>query len=613
LRESALMDYTASLLQARQGWATGSDLSPNACRVLEARYLRRDNERRVIETPEELFQRVARAVAQGELIVGTARDADRWQEIFHGLLASLDFLPNSPVLMNAGTSVGQLSACFVLPVEDTMEGIFGALASMALVQRTGGGTGFSFSGLRPRGDAVVSTGGEASGPVSFMRVFDCATEHVKQGGRRRGANMGVLRVDHPDILEFVEAKLDGRSLRNFNLSVAVTDRFMRAVAAEERYDLVHPISRRVVHRLGARDVFDRLVDAAWQTGDPGLLFLDAIHRANPTPALGAIEATNPCGEVPLLPWESCVLGSINLATMVHPLDARADLDWDRLGRAVHAGVRFLDDVIEVSREPLPAIATATRANRKIGLGMMGFAECLILLGVGYDSDAAVEWADRIMAFIAAEAREASRQLAERRGDFPNWARSVYGERGVHVRNATRLSVAPTGTISIIAGTSGGVEPLFGLAYRRAHTLGGEPLVELNPIFLRRARAEGLDAGRVLDDVLATGNLRAVAGVPEPVRRLFVTAPEIPARRHLQIQHALQRHVDNAVSKTINLPHEASREDVAQAYLEAWQLGLKGVTIYRYGSKTPQVLDLGAGEDAMGREAFAKCDPGACRL
>jgi ribonucleoside-diphosphate reductase alpha chain len=588
-------------------------LSPNALRVLEARYLRRDAARRVIESPEDLFLRVARAVAQAELLLGTAREADDWQEAFHGLLASLDFLPNSPALMNAGTPLGQLSACFVLPVEDTMEGIFDALRAMALVQRTGGGTGFSFSRLRPRGEVVASTGGEASGPVSFMRVFDCATENIKQGGRRRGANMGVLRVDHPDVLEFVEAKLDGRSLQNFSLSVAVTDRFMEAVEAGESYELVHPGSGRSVNRIRAREVFDRIVDAAWRTGDPGLLFLDAVNRANPTPALGPIETTNPCGEVPLLPYESCVLGSVNLANMIRPAADGAEVDWDRLGHAVRVGVRFLDNVIEVTREPLPEIGEVTRGNRKIGLGVMGFAECLILLGVSYDSDEALAWADRLMAFIADEATKASRDLAERRGVFPNWGRSVYAASGERIRNATRLSIAPTGTISIIAGTSGGIEPLFALAYRREHTLGGAPLVEVNPIFQRYAEEHRLDAKHLLEEVLEKGHLRGVPGVPEEARRLFVTACEISPHRHLQIQQAFQRYVDNAVSKTVNLPEESDPQEVAQAYLEAWRLGLKGVTIFRSGSKDAQVLTLGVGEDATSREFFAKCDPGACRL
>ncbi|OGL12023.1 MAG: ribonucleoside-diphosphate reductase, adenosylcobalamin-dependent [Candidatus Rokubacteria bacterium RIFCSPLOWO2_02_FULL_72_37] len=590
-----------------------AELSPNALRVLEARYLRRDAARRVVETPAELFRRVARAVAQAELPLGPAWQAEEWQEVFHSLLASLDFLPNSPTLMNAGTPLGQLAACFVLPVEDTLESIFAALGRMALLQRAGGGTGFSFSRLRPRGDVLASTGGEASGPVSFMRIFDCATQNVKQGGRRRGANMGVLRVDHPDILEFVEAKRAGEELPNFNLSVGVTDRFMEAAAGGERYPLVHPGDGRAVGELAAREVFDRIVDAAWRGGDPGLLYLDTIERANPTPALGAIEATNPCGEVPLLPWESCVLGSINLAHLVRAGGLEPDMDWERLRHAVHVGVRFLDDVIEVNRDPLPEIGALTRGNRKIGLGVMGFAECLILLGVPYDAPGAVAWADRLMAFIAAEARAASRDLARGRGPFPNWARSVYAATGEQVRNATRLSIAPTGTLSIIAGTSGGIEPLFALAYRRAHTLGGAPLTEINPIFLRWAEAHRLDASGLVEQALAAGSLRGVSGVPERARHLFVTAGEVPVRQHLLIQQAFQRHVDNAVSKTINLPHDATRADVAQAYRDGWTLGLKGLTIYRSGSRPAQVLTLGVDEDPAAREFFTRCDPGACRV
>jgi ribonucleoside-diphosphate reductase alpha chain len=587
-----------------------TQLSSSARRVLEARYLRRDSARRVIETPEELMRRVAHAVAQAELAFGSAGVAARWEETFHELLAGLDFLPNSPTLMNAGTPLGQLSACFVVPIDDTMESIFDALKAMALLQRSGGGTGFSFSRLRPRGDALASTGGEASGPVSFMRIFDCATQNIKQGGRRRGANMGVLRVDHPDVLEFVDAKLSGQSLQNFNLSVAVTDAFMRAVGRGEDYELAHPRHRRPVGRRSARAVFDRIVDAAWRSGDPGLLYLDAINRANPTPALGEIEATNPCGEVPLLPWESCVLGSVNLAHMVR---GEADLDWDRLRRAVRAGVRFLDDVIEVNHDPLPEVAAMTRGTRKVGLGVMGFAESLILLGVPYDAPDAIAWADRMMAFIASEARAASRELAATRGAFPNWTSSIPAATGERQRNAALLSIAPTGTLSIIAGTSGGIESLFALAYRRAHTLGGPPLVEVNPVFLRHAQARGLAVDEVIARVLARGTLRDAPGVPETTRRLFVTAMEMDVHRHLLIQQAFQRHVDNAVSKTINLPEDAEPDDVARAYLEGWRLGLKGVTIYRSGSRAGQVLTLGTGEEAAAREVFAKCDPGACVL
>lgn len=589
-------------------------ISPTARRVLRARYLRRDAEGNVVERPEDLFARVARAVAQAELVLGgTARQTAEWEATYRDLLASLDFLPNSPTLMNAGTRLGQLGACFVLPVDDTMEGIFEALRGMALIQRTGGGSGFSFSRLRPRGDVVESTGGEASGPVSFMRIFDSATEHIRQGGRRRGANMGVLRVDHPDVLDFVEAKRDGRRLQNFNLSVAVTDDFMRGVEQGEHYVLRHPGSGRATGRVAARAVFDRIVGAAWETGDPGLLFLDAVNRANPTPALGAIETTNPCGEVPLLPYESCVLGSVNLAHMVGEGDGTRAVDWPRLRRTVRVGLRFLDDVVEMSREPLPEIRTMTRGNRKVGLGVMGFAEFLMRLGVPYDSPEAVIWADRLMAAIAHEARDVSRELGELRGPFPNWTQSVYASTGERFRNATRLSVAPTGTISLIADTSGGVEPLFALAYRREHTLGGEPLVEVNPVFLRQAQAEGLDPGPWLPAALERGHIRDLPEVPAGLRRVFVTAMEVPPIQHLKIQQAFRRHVDNAVSKTINLPEDARPAEVAEAYQQAWRFGLKGITVYRSGTKDRQVLTLGVGEDMISREFFARCDPGACRL
>jgi len=586
-----------------------TDLSTNAVRVLRARYLRRDAAQNVIETPEALFRRVASTIAEAEVVFGTAGDAVRWQDTFETVMAGGDFLPNSPILMNAGTSLGQLAACFVVPVEDSMESIFEALKSMALLQRAGGGTGFSFSALRPSGDVVGSTGGAASGPVSFMRVFDCATENIKQGGRRRGANMGVLRVDHPDILEFVDAKLDGHSLQNFNLSVGVTDAFMRAAEAGEPYELVHPGRRRPIGRLPARDVFERIVQSAWSCGDPGMLFLDAINRANPLPALGPIEATNPCGEVPLLPWESCILGSINLAHVV----TGGAVDWERLRTLVHVGARFLDDAIEVNRDVLPPVAAATRRSRKIGLGVMGFAECLILLGVAYDSDQAATWADRLSAFISAEARKASRSLAEERGVFPEWSRSVYAAAGEQLRNATQVSIAPTGTLSIIAGTSGGIEPLFALAYRRQHTLGGAPIVEINPIFRRHVEGLGVDGDRLLDHVRVAGHLGGLPDVPDAARRLFVTATEIPVRRHLAIQQAFQRHVDNAVSKTINLPADQSTAQVAEAYREGWRLGLKGVTVYRARAKPGEVLTLGVDEPVEARELFAKCDPGACRL
>ena len=591
-------------------------LSENALRVLEARYLRQDTRGEICETPEQLFARVARAVAHAELLVGTASQAAQWEARFYTLLTNLDFLPNSPTLMNAGTPLGQLSACFVLPIEDSMESIFQALREMALVQRTGGGTGFSFSRLRPAGGRIASTGGTSSGPVSFMKIFDCATEHIKLGGRRRGANMGVLSVHHPDILTFIDAKQDTGALANFNLSVGATDAFMAAVAAHEQYPLHHPVTGRVVHRLHAHDVFARIIDAAWRTGDPGMLFLDTINRANPTPALGPIEATNPCGEVPLLPYESCNLGSLHLAhfgtTGTRGADSTA-IDWIRLAEAVHQAVRFLDNVLIVNRYPLPEIEAATLANRKIGLGVMGFAECLIRLGIPYGSAAAVTLARQLSTFITREAERASEQLAEEREVFPNWKRSVYARRGVRRRNATVTSIAPTGTLSIIANTSSSIEPLFALSYRRVGVLSDEMLAEFNPLFLSIGEQLGILTPDVLGHVASRGTLNEAPDVSAPIRELFATALQIAPRQHLLIQAAFQSEVENAVSKTINLPADATPHIVADIYRQAYQLGLKGITVYRYGSNTEQVLQLGTGEEAYEKEHSAKCDPYLCRL
>lgn len=578
-------------------------LSDNAVRVLKARYLRRGARGEVIETPEELFERVARAISEAELLYGTASEARYWEDRFHTMLSALDFLPNSPTLMNAGTSLGQLSACFVLPVEDSMESIFGTLRDAAMIQRTGGGTGFAFSHLRPAGDVVSSTGGSSSGPVSFMKIYDSATENIRQGGRRRGANMGVLRVDHPDIEEFIEAKRDGTSLRNFNISAGATDEFMNAVETGADLDLRHPGTQRVIRTVPARRIFDQICEAAWATGDPGLVFLDTIARANPVPGC-VIESTNPCGEVPLCAYESCNLGSINL---VHFL-ANGGIDWDRLRAQTHDAVRFLDDVISVNRFPLDAVAQMTLANRKIGIGVMGFAETLILLGVSYASEKAITFAGELMAFLAREARLASAQLANDRGVFPNWSSSVYAPQGIRLRNATQTSIAPTGTISIIAGTSPSIEPLFALAYRRQNVLGGQTLAEFNPLLIRHLQRLGLEAE--LESVAQSGRLSAACG---DLRELFVTALEIPAEQHVRVQAAFQKYVDNAVSKTVNLPEDCSPSDVAAAYRLAYRLGCKGVTVFRYGSKSEAVLQLGLGESPEEREQFTKCDPGACRL
>lgn len=601
---------------------TELDLSENARRVLRARYLRRDDEGEVRETPEELIRRVARCVAQAELLPGDAAAAERWEQRFRELLASRDFLPNSPTLMNAGTELGQLSACFVLPVPDSMEGIFGALRKMALIQRSGGGTGFAFSRLRPRGDVIQSTGGTTPGPLSFIRIFNAATEHIRQGGKRRGANMGVLRVDHPDVMEFAEAKREEGAIRNFNLSVGVTDEFMEAAANGEGHELRNPRTGEVQEEVDAAALFRRIADAAWATGDPGLLFLDTVNRAQPTPHVGRIEATNPCGEVPLLPYESCNLGSINLANMVRGRGAGATVDRDRLARTVRVAVRFLDDVVTVNSYPTEELARAARRNRKIGLGVMGFAEMLIQLGVSYDSDRAVELADDTMELVDREALEASKDLARERGVYPAWEGSGHQQEGLRVRNATRISIAPTGTISILADTSPSIEPLFAVAYRRKHVLGEEAdgdkngaasIGELNPLLLRELERRDLDRDRIVARVLETGTLQEVEDVPEELRRLFVTALEVPPDRHLEIQAAFQRHTDNSVSKTINLPADAEPGDVASIYRRAWEKGLKGITIYRFGSKESQVVEMGSGEEAHEVEHRAECDPDECRL
>lgn len=589
------------------------DLSENAVRVLEARYLRRNKETRIVETPEGMFERVARAVARAELLWGGAQAVSLWEHEFLQMMTSLDFLPNSPTLMNAGTPVGQLSACFVLPVEDSGDSVFDTLKHTSAIHRTGGGTGFSFSRFRPGADARSWSNGGPSGPVSIMSLFDFATEHIRQGGRRRGANMGVLRVDHPDIMEFIAAKRDGQALRNFNLSVAVTDNFMEAVCRGDRYPLVHPRTGSATGMLPAREVFTAIADASWRTGDPGLIFLDAVNRGNPTPQRGPIEATNPCGEVPLLPFEACNLGSINLARMVDETNQTPRFDWERFLAVTRAAVRFLDDVIEVNRYPLSEIDRAARGTRKIGLGVMGLAELLIRLGIPYDSEEARRLGEWIAEAMARQAFRASQELAEVRGVFPYWKGSRYEAANVKVRNATLTAIAPTGTIGIIAETSPSIEPIFALAYRRSHVLGGEELFELNRLFRRYLESLHTDYDSIARQVLENGSLAGVEGVPERVKRVFVTALEMPPDRHLEMQAAFQRHVDNSVAKTINMPAEASPTDVAGVFRRAWELGLKGVTVYRYGSKSQQVLELGAGEKAYHYEHASPCDPEECRV
>lgn len=587
-------------------------LNENSMRVLSARYLRRDAEGNVTESPRQMFERVARAVSEAELVFGPASNARFWEQRFCDTMASLDFLPNSPTLMNAGTQLGQLSACFVLPIEDTLESIFQALTNMALIQRSGGGTGFSFSSLRGMGELLRSSGGMSSGPVSFMKIFDAATENIKLGGRRRGANMAVLRVNHPDIQGFIESKRHGRSaLSNFNLSVAATDEFMAAVESGGELAL-RTSGDRIIRSLPARAIFDDICQAAWETGDPGLVFIDTINRTNPTPAEGRIESTNPCGEVPLLPYESCNLGSINIPHFVSAKSGNGKVEWDRLRRTVHDAVRFLDNVITVNRYPLPEVQGATEACRKIGLGIMGFAEACILCGISYASEAALAFAEELMRFIAGEARQASASLAKERGVFPAWGRSRLAEAGMSLRNATQTSIAPTGTISLIAGTSPGIEPLFALAYQRVGILEGQTLVELNPVFVRQLENEA-SGGSIMETVKRTGSLADIHEVAPEFRRLFTTALEVTPEQHVRIQAAFQKQVDNAVSKTVNMPAEASVEQVASVYSLAYKLGCKGVTIFRYGSKADQVMRLGVKEEPYEREYFTRCDPGACKL
>jgi ribonucleoside-diphosphate reductase alpha chain len=574
----------------------GVELTQNALTVLEKRYLKKDSQGQITETPEEMFRRVAKHIALAELIYDEKTDIAGWEEKFYRLMTSLEFLPNSPTLMNAGRELGQLSACFVIPVDDSMESIFDAVKYTALIHKSGGGTGFSFSRLRPKKDRVGSTGGIASGPVSFMRAFDTATDVIKQGGMRRGANMAILNVDHPDIIDFVTAKEDPKALTNFNISVAVTNEFMEAVEKGKEYNLINPHNKEVVNKLNAREVFNKITETAWRTGDPGIVFIDNINKNNPTPKLGRIESTNPCGEQPLLPFESCNLASINLSKMVKNDNHKPEIDYAKLRQTVKLGVRFLDDVIDVNKFPLPQIEKMTKATRKIGLGVMGFADMLLKLRIAYNSDKALEVAENVMRLVSEEATKESVKLGEERGLFPAFKGSIYDtDGGLKPRNSARTTIAPTGTLSIIAGCSSGIEPLFALSYTR-HILDGQQLVEVNPYFEETARNEGFYSTELMQQLAEGKRLREVEDIPEWVKDTFVTSHDITPEWHVRMQAAFQKSTDSAVSKTVNLPHEATVENVAEVYMLAYKLGLKGITIYRDRSRDSQVLNISHAEE-----------------
>jgi len=574
----------------------GISLSENALKVLERRYLKKDSSGNVTESPEDMFRRVAHHIARAEKKYGNDDNVSEMEETFYTLLTTFKFLPNSPTLMNAGRRLGQLAACFVLPIEDSMDGIFDSLKNAALIHKSGGGTGFSFSRLRPKNSRVGTTGGVASGPVSFMKIFNTATEQVKQGGTRRGANMGILRVDHPDIMEFITCKKDNGELNNFNISVALTDVFLEAVKNDTTYELIDPSDKKKTGELKAADVYQAIVKQAWENGDPGIVFLDNLNRDNPTPGLGEIEATNPCGEQPLLPMEACNLGSINLAKFVIESDDDPVIDYEGLKETVWSAVRFLDNTIDMSKYPIPEIDSMVKGNRKVGLGVMGFADMLYQLKIPYNSEQALGIAEDVMGFIQTESHEASKYLAEERGIFKNFDQSVFkGKKDHSYRNATTTTIAPTGTLSIIAGCSSGIEPLFALSFVR-NVMDNDELLEVNPYFENAARERGFYSKELMDEIAQRGSIKNIDEIPEDIRNVFVTAHDVTPEWHIRMQAAFQKYTDNAVSKTVNLPRDATVDDVAKVYNLAYELSCKGVTIYRDGSKENQVLSFAVNKE-----------------